>query len=74
MEVGEAVLSLHVFDDKFELAEGYFVVLQIGKRALKHATFQTVRSNSLREKYKDKYQSNHFVCWLNRAIYWAQNE
>jgi hypothetical protein len=49
VEVGENIASLHVLSDELELAErsfGIVVVLQIGQRDLKHATFQTVRSDS----------------------------
>lgn len=49
VEVGENVASLNVFSDKLELAEGALgivVVLQIGQWNFKHATFQTVRSDS----------------------------
>ena len=30
MEVGQTILALHVFNNKLELAEGYFIILEIG--------------------------------------------
>lgn len=42
VEVGEAVLALHVLRDQLELAEGHLVVLQVGKAHLEHTTLQTV--------------------------------
>lgn len=49
MEVGENVTSLDILSDELELAEralSVVVVLQIGERNFKHATLQTVRSDS----------------------------
>lgn len=45
MEVGQAVLALHVLGDELELAEGDFVVLQVSEAHLEHATLQTVRGD-----------------------------
>lgn len=31
VEVGEAVLSLNIFNNQFELSEGHFIVLEVSK-------------------------------------------
>ena len=49
VEVGEHIAALDILGDELELAErslGIVVVLQIGQRNFKHATFQTVGSDS----------------------------
>lgn len=49
MEVGENIASLHILGDELEFAEGSLgivVVLQISQRDFKHATLQTVRSDT----------------------------
>jgi hypothetical protein len=49
VEVGEDITSLDILSDELELAErslGVVVVLQIGQRNFKHATLQTVGSDS----------------------------
>lgn len=49
MEVCKNVASLNILSDKLELSERAFsvvVVLQIGERNFKHATLETVRSDS----------------------------
>lgn len=46
MEVGEAVLALHVFCDQLEFAEGHLIVLQISQTDLEHTSLQTIRGNS----------------------------
>jgi hypothetical protein len=48
VEVGEDIAALNVLGDELELAErslGVIVVLQIGQRDLKHATFQAFTGN-----------------------------
>lgn len=49
VEVGEDIASLHVFGDELELAErafGVVIVLQVGQRNFKHATLESIGSNS----------------------------
>lgn len=46
VEVGKAVLALHIFCDQLKLAEGHLVVLQISQTDFEHTSLQTIRGNS----------------------------
>lgn len=46
MEVGQAVLALHILSDELELAESNLIVLQVSKAHLEHTTLQPIRGNS----------------------------
>lgn len=50
MEVGQAVLALHILSDELELAESNLIVLQVSKAHLEHTTLQPIRGNSYIEK------------------------
>lgn len=65
VEVGQAVLALHVLSNELELAESNLIVLQVSKAHLEHATLQPIRGNSCRQK-KKMSDHNRTSCYQTR--------